>query len=82
MTAWEARLDMAEAGLPVRVDPGLCVAHNGCRECVNVCAPHALDIVGGLARLVDPDACDLNGACFEACPVGAIALAVRPAADR
>lgn len=77
MTAWEARLDMAGAAPALRIDADLCVAHNGCRECVNVCGPHALDIVGGLARLTDPDACDLNGACFEACPVGAIVLPVR-----
>lgn len=79
MTAWEARLDMAEAAPHVRIDTGLCLAHNGCRECVNVCAPHALDIVERMARLVDPDACDLNGACFEVCPVGAVILPVRPA---
>lgn len=69
---------MAETTAPVRIDPDLCVAHNGCRECVNVCAPHALDIVGGLAQLTNPDACDLNGACFEVCPVGAVVLLSRP----
>ena len=68
---------MAGAAPQVRIDPGLCVAKYGCRECVNACGPHALDIVGSLARLTDPDACDLNGACFVACPVGAVALPIR-----
>jgi len=70
---------MADPAAKIRIDPNLCVAHNGCRECFNYCAPHALDIIDGLARLVDPDACDLNGACYEVCPVGAVIMPVTPA---
>ena len=67
---------MAETAPHVRIDPDLCVARNGCRQCVNVCGPHALDIVSGFARLTDPDACDLNGACYDICPVGAVIMPV------
>ncbi|MGC8781394.1 MAG: ATP-binding protein [Anaerolineae bacterium] len=53
------------------IDLQLCT---GCGDCVAVCRPHALALVGGKATLVRPDLCQYEGGCEPICPVGAIQL--------
>jgi thioredoxin reductase/ferredoxin len=54
------------------IDPGRCI---GSGACVRACPEHdVLQIVGGVARLVNPLGCVGHGACAAACGVDAIRL--------
>ncbi|MCX7670979.1 MAG: ferredoxin family protein [Anaerolineae bacterium] len=53
------------------IDPRLCT---GCGDCIAVCRPRALALVGGKAVLARPDLCQYEGGCEPICPVGAIQL--------
>jgi MinD superfamily P-loop ATPase len=46
----------------------------GCGDCIPVCEPQALALVGGKAVIAAPDLCEYEGGCEPACPVGAIQL--------
>lgn len=61
---------MIHAVLP-EIDVFLCT---GCGECLEVCRPQALALVGGRAVLVRPDLCEYDGGCEPVCPQGAIQL--------
>jgi len=53
------------------IDYRLCT---GCGDCIRVCAPQALALVGNKAVIAAPDLCEYGGSCEPACPVGAIQL--------
>lgn len=53
------------------INEALC---NGCGDCLLVCTPHALALVGGKAVLARPDLCEYDGGCEPACQAGAIQL--------
>ena len=58
----------------------------GCGLCVDVCAPHALELderfVNAMGhhvvRLVDPDACTSCAKCARVCPDAALTIYARP----
>jgi len=56
------------ASLPV-LDRARCTA---CGDCISVCAPGTLALVGGLLEFVKPDSCDYCGECEAVCSQGAI----------
>ena len=62
----------------VRIDEEKC---NGCGQCANACAEGAIQIIDGKARLVSEIYCDGLGACIGHCPVDAITVEQRDAAD-
>ena len=44
----------------------------GCGICVDACPQEVLEVVGGVAEVVNEDACIACGDCVEECPMGAI----------
>nr|WP_251212402.1 4Fe-4S dicluster domain-containing protein [Adlercreutzia murintestinalis] len=44
----------------------------GCGICVDACPQEVLEVVGGVADVVNEDACIACGDCLEECPMGAI----------
>ena len=44
----------------------------GCGDCVAVCQPQALALVGGKAQMARPELCEYDGGCEPVCPAGAI----------
>ncbi|MDH3305917.1 MAG: 4Fe-4S binding protein [Acidimicrobiia bacterium] len=57
-------------GAPM-VDPGVCVAGNGCRICATTCPASALTWTSG-AISFDVNTCVACGICVTSCPIGAI----------
>ncbi|MFA6431887.1 MAG: 4Fe-4S binding protein [Candidatus Margulisiibacteriota bacterium] len=53
------------------VDSSICT---GCGICVDICPNQALEVVDGIAKLVNVEKCDGNGGCADACPVQAIVI--------
>jgi len=62
----------------VKIDEEKC---NGCRRCVNACAEGAIQMIDGKAKLVSEIYCDGLGACLDCCPVDAITIEQREAAE-
>lgn len=60
----------------IEIDEALC---NGCELCVSACHEHAIQMVGGKARLVSDIYCDGLGDCLPNCPTGAITMIEREA---
>ncbi len=68
---------------PVLVAPERC---KGCGLCVDVCAPHVLELdVGHVnalghhpVRLTDPDGCTSCAKCARVCPDAALTIFARP----
>ncbi|TAK33781.1 MAG: hypothetical protein EPO21_11915 [Chloroflexota bacterium] len=60
----------------LKIEPELCIADTGCRECVISCPDSALRVVDGLPRVVRVASCDEDDACVESCtelcPTGAV----------
>ncbi|MGM0502846.1 MAG: 4Fe-4S dicluster domain-containing protein [Bacillota bacterium] len=54
---------------------------NGCGECVTGCHEGALQIVDGVAKLVNEHFCDGFGDCIGECPTGALQIEEREAAE-
>ena len=52
---------------------------NGCGACAAACHEGAIQMVGGVAKLVREDYCDGLGDCLPACPTGAITFEEREA---
>ena len=44
----------------------------GCGICVDACPQEVLEVVSGVAEVVNEDACIACGDCGEECPMGAI----------
>lgn len=44
----------------------------GCGICVDACPQEVLEVVGGVAEVVNEDSCIACGDCVEECPMGAI----------
>ena len=44
----------------------------GCGICVDACPQEVLEVVSGVAEVVNEDACIACGDCVEECPMGAI----------
>jgi NAD-dependent dihydropyrimidine dehydrogenase PreA subunit len=53
------------------VDLQLC---DGCGICIDICPTKALGMMGGQAKIVNPQACHYDAACEDRCPTGAIRL--------
>ena len=62
----------------VKIDEAKC---NGCGLCAQACAEGAIKIIDGKAKLVSDSYCDGLGACLGHCPVDAITIEQRDAAD-
>jgi len=60
----------------ITVDTERCT---GCGECVSLCHRGAIELSGGVARLVADRLCDGLGLCVAACPQGALILDRRQA---
>ena len=63
--------------VPVSVDPQKCIAHKGCRVCVDVCPLDVLAIIEekGVAYM-KYDECWYCLPCETDCPTGAISVAI------
>ncbi len=61
----------------IQIDESKC---NGCGACATACHEGAIQMVGGVAKLVRDDYCDGLGDCLPACPTGAITFIEREAA--
>jgi MinD superfamily P-loop ATPase len=55
-------------GIPL-LDRSRCT---GCGDCIPVCAPRVLALVGERLEFVKPDSCDYCGECEAICAEGAI----------
>jgi len=55
----------------ISIDESKC---DGCGACARACAEGVIEIIDGVARLVNQDHCDGLGACIGDCPNGAISL--------
>lgn len=62
----------------VKIDEEKC---NGCARCVSACAEGAIQMIDGKAKLVSEIYCDGLGACLDCCPVDAITIEQREAAE-
>ncbi|MCK8817219.1 4Fe-4S binding protein [Natroniella sulfidigena] len=62
----------------IKIDENKC---NGCGECVTGCQEGALQIVDGVAKLVNESFCDGFGDCIGECPTGALEIIEREAED-
>jgi ferredoxin len=60
----------------VEIDEELC---DGCGQCIPSCAEGALEIVDGIARIIEDKLCDGLGACLGECPTGALKVIEREA---
>lgn len=60
-----------DAPILPEIDQRLCT---GCGDCIPACKPRALGLLNGKAVILNPDACEYDGGCEPACPVGAIQL--------
>ena len=62
----------------VRIEPELCIATTGCRECVISCPDRALQVIDGLPRVVRVELCETEPECVEdcaeLCPTGALVV--------
>ena len=54
-----------------KIDATKCI---GCELCVKLCPNQALAMLGKIAIVANPKACDYVGACQEICPTEAISL--------
>jgi ferredoxin len=54
---------------------------NGCGICATACHEGAIEIIGGVARLVSDIYCDGLGDCLPGCPTGAIEMIERDALE-
>lgn len=52
---------------------------NGCGLCVDACHEGAIELVNGIAKLINDTYCDGLGACLPECPTGAIEIIEREA---
>mgnify|MGYP002400893225 CR=1 FL=1 len=59
--------------MPPKVDESICDGEGTCQE---VCPadPNVFEIVGGKAKVANPDACLECGACESSCPTSAITM--------
>ena len=62
----------------VKIDEEKCI---GCEKCVSACAEGAIQMIDGKAKLVSEIYCDGLGACLDCCPVDAITIEQREAAE-
>lgn len=62
----------------VKIDEEKCI---GCEKCVGACAEGAIQMIDGKAKLVSEIYCDGLGACLDCCPVDAITIEQRDAAE-
>ena len=62
----------------INIDEEKC---NGCGNCVTGCHEGALQIVDGVAKLVNEHFCDGFGDCIGECPTGALKIEEREAAE-
>jgi len=62
----------------VRIDADKC---NGCGQCVTACVEGAIQLVNGKAQLAADSYCDGLGACLGHCPMDAITVEEREAAE-
>ncbi len=62
----------------VRIDADKC---NGCGQCVTACVEGAIQLVNGKAQLARDSYCDGLGACLGHCPMDAITVEEREAAE-
>ena len=62
-------MNMDKGAEAMKICARSCIA---CKKCQNACGSDAVH-VGNNVAYINPDACVLCGACFEACPRGAIA---------
>ena len=60
----------------IHIDEDKC---NGCGLCADACHEGAIEIVGGMAKLVREHFCDGLGDCLPGCPTGAITFEEREA---
>ncbi|MBU8934851.1 MAG: 4Fe-4S binding protein [candidate division Zixibacteria bacterium] len=62
----------------IEIDEELC---DGCGDCVTACHEGAIQIVDGVAKVVNDSYCDGLGDCIGECPLGAITIIEREAID-
>jgi Pyruvate/2-oxoacid:ferredoxin oxidoreductase delta subunit len=62
----------------VKIDEDKCI---GCEKCVGACAEGAIQMIDGKAKLISEIYCDGLGACLDCCPVDAITIEQREAAE-
>ena len=62
----------------VKIDESLCT---GCGACVAPCAEGAIEVQGGVAKVVKEELCDGAGFCIGVCPTGALVIEEREAPE-